>query len=200
MIPGENHSLVAFKMKPLFATIAIVMALAGRASGQNALDVSPLSLPANSWFTQLSSHLEEPPLSLINLSDERSDPKFSPNKHLPDSVQAAIFKLVADHASGSTELLRSGGVIELSTRIGNLRSAFDQHTITVRVSYDARPLGGILNIRVQLVPVFDGIGSALRPTISREFAEAVDYFDDDLIAQTIEKLSKEMATELGSSE
>ena len=50
------------------------------------------------------------------------------------------------------------------------------------------------------MPVFGGIGSAVRPTVSREFAQAVENFDDDFISDTILKLTNDLAAELATNQ
>jgi hypothetical protein len=185
-------------MKTFIAIIAIVMGLAGRASAQSAIASNILpstNFAANNIGTPGYATPEE-----ISAQKVQMDVKPSKRSLMADSMQAATEKLVSDHAVGSTELLRSGSVLELSTMMGGIHSALEQHSINVHVTYDARPVGGILNIRVELVPIFGGIGSAVRPTISREFAQAVDNFDDDFISETIMKLTNDLATELASNQ
>lgn len=174
------------------------MGLAGRASAQSAIASNILpstNFAANNIGTPGYATPEE-----ISAQKVQMDVKPSKRSLMADSMQAATEKLVSDHAVGSTELLRSGSVLELSTMMGGIHSALEQHSINVHVTYDARPVGGILNIRVELVPIFGGIGSAVRPTISREFAQAVDNFDDDFISETIMKLTNDLATELASNQ
>ncbi len=112
------------------------------------------------------------------------------------TVQEIAAKMMAESAEGSTDLLRSGKPLDLIATLGPGPNPMEQQSVNVHVTYDARPVGGILNIRVELVPVFGGIGAAVRPTISREFAQAVDDFDDDFISSTITKLTDELATQL----
>ena len=185
-------------MKALIAIIAISLGLAGHASAQNATDVHPMSFAALVGTPENAAHLTDP-ASTVSVQKVQSA-KMAQNAMIADSMTVAAQKLVTDHSEGSTELLRSGSVLELSTTMGGVHSALEQHSITVHVTYDARPVGGILNIRVDLVPVFGGIGSAVRPTISKQFAEAVENFDDDFISQTIMQLTNALATELASNE
>jgi len=114
---------------------------------------------------------------------------------IADNLTQAAEKLVADNVEGRSDILRSGKAMDLNTTINSGQTILEQHSVNVHVEFDARPIGGILNVRVQLVPVFGGIGSATRPVVSREFAEAVDNFDDDVLAQTVSKLTKELAAE-----
>jgi hypothetical protein len=74
-------------------------------------------------------------------------------------------------------------------------SITEQHMMNVKVSYEARPIGGILTVRVELVPVFSGIGSASRPIAVRELSQAVDYLDEDMLGPIVSELSHELGSE-----
>jgi hypothetical protein len=176
-------------MKTFIAIIAISMGLAGRASAQ-----TDLAYAGTPEYTTPVAELTPGAISIEKAA------KIAENRIMADSLLQSTTRLVANRSNGSTELLKTGNVLELTTTMGGVHSALEQHSVNVHVTYDARPVGGILNIRVELVPVFGGIGSAVRPTISRQFAEAVEYFDDDFIAQTILKLTNDLASELASNE
>jgi hypothetical protein len=186
-------------MKAIIAAIAISMAFAGLASAQSASIAPSMSLAYAGTAENASSEAVATPAA-INTEKTQAAAKASQRRLMADSMQVVTSKLIADNASGSTELLRSGNVLELSTTMGGVHSALEQHSINVHVTYDARPVGGILNIRVELVPVFGGIGSAVRPTVSREFAQAVENFDDDFISDTIMKLTNDLAAEMVSNQ
>jgi hypothetical protein len=186
-------------MKAIIAAIVISMAFAGLASAQSASIAPSMSFAYAGTPENATPVVDATPMA-INAQKAQADVRASQRSRMADSMTATTLKLVSDHANGSTELLRAGSVLELSTTMGGIHSALEQHSINVHVTYDARPVGGILNIRVELVPVFGGIGSAVRPTISREFAEAVENFDDDFISETIMKLTNDLAVELASNE
>ncbi len=192
-------------MKILLSLLAISMVLAGRAGAQTSADNHPGNLASLGGLPSYISTVEDP--SGINAPkiDARSSAIPSESKTykrgiIPDSLVQATERLVSNQSNGSTELLRSGKVLDLSTTMSGGSGLFDRESINVHVAYNARPVGGILNIRVELVPVFGGIGSAVRPTISRDFAQAVDDFDDDFITQTILKLTVDLASELGTNQ
>jgi hypothetical protein len=194
-------------MKHFIAAIALSMTFAGLASAQsasiapsNAMTAPSMSLAFAGTPENTSLVKDATPVEVSTQKVQVANARASQRSLMADSMQAATSKLVSDHANGSTELLRAGSVLELSTTMGGVHSALEQHSINVHVTYDARPVGGILNIRVELVPVFGGIGSAVRPTISREFAEAVENFDDDFISETIMKLTNDLAAELATNE
>jgi hypothetical protein len=112
-----------------------------------------------------------------------------------EGMTRVIAQLVKDRTPGSTQRLRAGKAMDITTMIDTDKSVAAWHSVNVKASYDARPIGGILNIRVGLAPVFGGVGSAVRTVNYREFAEAIDTFDDDFVAQTISRLTKELGAE-----
>jgi len=80
-------------------------------------------------------------------------------------------------------------------QIHKARNIVEHHTMNVKVGYEPRPIGGILSVRVELVPVFCGIGTASRSIAIRDIAQAVDDFDQDVVNNTIEKLTKDLSAE-----
>ena len=176
-------------MKPLIAFV-IVLTLASTAAMaqmrlaavvENSETPTAAALPANTANSSLTTQQ----VAAMERTAERES--------LAETISSVTSKMLAEHISGATETLRDGQPLDMSAVTRVEGSIVDQRSINVHVTYDARPVGGILNIRVELVPLFAGIGSAVRPTISREFAQAVDDFDDDLISQTITQLSAELA-------
>jgi hypothetical protein len=189
-------------MKTVIAAIALSMVFAGLASTQSSAQSASIAPPMSLAFAgtpEIATPAKDATPVEVSTQKVQANAKASQTSLMADSMTAATSKLVLDHANGSTELLRAGSVLELSTTMGGVHSALEQHSINVHVTYDARPVGGILNVRVELVPVFGGIGSAVRPTISREFAEAVENFDDDYISETIMKLTNDLAAELAAN-
>jgi hypothetical protein len=178
-------------MKTIIAAIVIVM-FAGSANAQNGVSGSIATSESTQARPLQATGESADPLGFqkvlaISQAAERTT--------LASALPALAEKMVAEQGTGATEELRSKHVLNMGMNAGSGSNALQQRSINVHVTYDARPVGGILNIRVELVPVFGGIGSAVRPTVSREFAQAVDDFDDDFIAQTIVKLTDELATE-----
>lgn len=90
-----------------------------------------------------------------------------------------------------------GGALQFVVNSDQSVSLLDQYTIEVKVSYDPRPVGGILNVKVNLVPVFSGVGIANRPVASRAMARAVDQISEESISVIVKDLSKDLAAEIG---
>jgi hypothetical protein len=84
------------------------------------------------------------------------------------------------------------GVVHFTASANASGPVTEQHLLNVTVRYDARPIGGILTVKSDLVPVFSGIGTACRPTVSNQFSEAVDNLDDDTIADAIRHLTAQV--------
>ena len=145
--------------------------------------------------TQLSAKATDPKAGEMSFEQVISITRSSVRENVASSLAKVTDDLIKDHVSGASEVLRTGGTVSFAATVNAKESIIEQHSVNVHVSYDARPIGGILNISVELVPVFGGIGSASRPVLRREFAEAVDNFDDDAVSETIGRLTRELAAE-----
>ncbi len=172
-------------MKAPIVVLTMVL-LAGRANAQMNY---PTNLPTESGYT-IQQNAQPIGMSASRIEEISRDAQ---KQNLADGLNATTRDIVSKNIQGATDQLISGKNVNIAARIGSETNIIDQHSVNVHISYDARPIGGILNVRVELLPVFSGIGSAVRPTISREFAEAVDNFDDEFIAQTILRLTKELS-------
>jgi hypothetical protein len=168
------------------------MVLAGSASAQMNLTAALAGSP------QRALHVNDAMPNAMSFQKVVSLSRASAREALATSLPQVASQLVTDHANGSTELLRTWQVLDMTATVNADHGVTEQHSVNVHVSYDARPVGGILSIRVELVPIFGGIGAAVRPTATREFAQAVDDFDDDFIGQTITKLTNELAAEFAA--
>lgn len=109
------------------------------------------------------------------------------------SIATATTNIVAGSSIDYAELAEKHVVRFTAAAGGESLPVIEQHLLNVVVKYDARPIGGILTVRVELVPAFGGIGTACRPIVSKQFSRAVDNLDDEAIASTI----KELTTSLG---
>ena len=135
-------------MKHFIAAIALSMTLAGLASAQSASIAPTMSLafagtpenatPVNATPVNATPVKDASPVA-ANAEKALTDSKHSQRMLMADSMTATTMKLVSDHASGSTELLRSGKMLELSSTMGGVHSALEQHSINVQVTYDATP-------------------------------------------------------------
>ncbi len=115
-----------------------------------------------------------------------------------ESLSAIATTSINHHLEGASEILRSGGVVQFSTAVCSKDQLTNRRLANVRVRYDSRPIGGIVTVRVELVPLFAGVGAASRADISRDYAQAVDSFDDEAISNTIIRLTHDMAADYAS--
>ena len=144
---------------------------------------------------QLSANATASKGGVMSFEQLLSITKSSVRENIARSLSKVAGDLVNNQVAEVAGELRTGRAVNFSAIINAKENITEQHSINVRASYEARPIGGILNIRVELVPIFDGIGSASRPAISREFTEAIDSFDDDVVSQTVTRLTHELAAE-----
>ncbi len=92
--------------------------------------------------------------------------------------------------------LSNGGSKTFTTGvIKTTASVLEQRSVTMKVTYEPRPIGGILNVTVSLVPTFAGIGGASRPAASRSMSMAVDGISDASINEIITNLTNEVAAQ-----
>jgi hypothetical protein len=105
----------------------------------------------------------------------------------------------SDAVRGIVDGLGQGGTRTFTAPIPTTSASLTmQSSLNVSVKYDRRPLGGVLCIRVDIVPAFSGIGSSTRPIASRQFAQAVDDFDDHFVATTVTRLTNELSSEIAT--
>lgn len=129
----------------------------------------------------------------ITRSSVRSSVKEQ-TEELSASTMSAILPELQDRLSG----IQNGGSLQFASNSNQAISLLDQYTIEVKVSYDPRPVGGILNVKVNLVPVFSGVGIANRPIASRSMARAVDEISEESVSVIVKELSKNLAQEIGN--
>lgn len=91
--------------------------------------------------------------------------------------------------------LANGATKSFTTGIMKSANVLDRRSLAVKVTYDPRPIGGILSVRVDLVPVFNGIGGASRATATRATAISVDNLDEKTVTEIVSRLSLELAGE-----
>jgi len=178
-------------MKAIVIASFLVAALVVSAHAQLTLpqnENSPIKLNSTASDTKTETMSRQ---QLISIT------KSSVRENIATSLEKVADEL-KDKVAGASDVLEHGGTVSFASTVEAKGNITEQHSVNVRVSYEARPIGGILNIRVELVPVFGGIGSASRPVISREFAEAVDNFDDDAVGETIGRLTRELAAEFAA--
>jgi hypothetical protein len=97
-----------------------------------------------------------------------------------------------------SEILNGSAKVCAVALKSNAHSILSQNRIEVKVQYDPRPIGGILNIRLELMPIFSGIGITNRPIAVKVDAEAIDNLTEDQLSTIIDHLSQKLAAEVQS--
>ena len=148
--------------------------------------------------TDLGINVTNATSGVMSPSEVVSIVRGSARLSVSESLSGLADATIKEHIAGSTDILRSGGSVHFSTTVNAKERITEQRSVNVRVSYEARPIGGILNVRVELLPLFAGIGAASRADMSRDFAQAVDGVDDAAVSETVLRLTHELATDYAS--
>jgi hypothetical protein len=109
---------------------------------------------------------------------------FDASSELPKAVDQALSILSLDKLTS--------GESKATVVIGGSNSLLNEQSVTVKVNYEARPVGGILTVRASMTPTFRGVGVSTRPEISRSVAMAVDEYDAELVRELARDLTSEL--------
>ena len=133
-------------------------------------------------------------MSMTHVNEIGQSAKSTEMSELADLIPAATHQLAAKIGTEMSGIA-AGSTVSFHTRVLKCANVLNRRSITIKVSYDPRPIGGILNIRVDLVPVFNGIGGASRPVASRSFSQSIDNLDQTVVDEIVTRLSEELALE-----
>jgi hypothetical protein len=144
--------------------------------------------------TAISKHEHTIPMS----SEEvQNISQSSTRVEISAALQHLDLSAYADTVANVVANVMHGGTQNFCTTIATgSKSLTDQNTLNVSVKYDPRPVGGILSIRVEVVPLFAGIGTPMRAIASRELAQAVDQFDEEMVTKTVQQLTNELSAQI----
>lgn len=110
---------------------------------------------------------------------------------LPKAVDQALTQIsLGNLMAGSTKV---------NVTVGGTTSLLDEQGVNVKVTYEARPVGGILTVRASMAPTFRGVGVSTRPTISRSVAMAVDQLDETVVHSIVRELTSEINQEFANN-
>jgi hypothetical protein len=180
-------------LKPMLAVSIFLLAFAFSidAFGQSLLNSVPVaqglrvevvsgSLRA-SRSTELISFKEE---SVIRKSADASQLIDQVNAIPNSSIRAVLNKVASE----------SGNLSVGERRMYEVKTPFEStkglkgNTFNVRVSYEARPVGGIIQVTVELVKDFSGIGVTNRPIARESYTQSIDEFSQELTDKVIADL------------
>jgi len=105
-------------------------------------------------------------------------------------------QVLTSKVSGVVKDIQAGSEKSFTLNMNNNASVAEGHAVKVEVSYDQRPIGGILNVKVELMPKFVGVGVAPRAIAKKTMATAVDNLNDSEVSQIITTLTQELAQEI----
>ena len=187
------------KFSKAFTSLAVVLLLSSAAHSQsatatmsNAIDQTQ-SADVTTELTFRASNANSA-MSMTHVNAIGQSAKSTDMSELADLIPAAAHQLTAEIG---TEMagLAAGSTKSFHTGVLKCSNVLNRRSITIKVSYNPRPIGGILNVRVDLVPVFNGIGGASRPVASRSFSQSVDNLDQSVVDAIVNRLSEELALE-----
>jgi hypothetical protein len=151
----------------------------------------------NEVSTSYHTRARLPRSGVMSLEEIVSITNSSVREEIAEGLANISLQMINSKMDGTLDRLILGSIVSFSTPLtsAKARNIVEHHTMNVKVGYEPRPIGGILSVRVELVPVFCGIGTASRPIAIRDIAQAVDDFDQDVVNNTIEKLTKDLSAE-----
>lgn len=115
-------------------------------------------------------------------------------------MNSSTQSMINEKLSGMVEAIANGTEKTFTVNMTSAQhtSSLEGHAVKVNVSYDQRPIGGILNVKVEVLPKFVGIGVVPRAIAKKVLATAVDNLDDAQVAEIIAQMTKEIAQEMAS--
>jgi hypothetical protein len=104
--------------------------------------------------------------------------------------------LTASNLVNSLGTIANGEVVSFCLNLNVAdRSVIKEQKLNVVINYDGQAIGGILTVKVDLVPVFSGVGVSNRPLASKTFVAAVDQLENTSINDIVTDLSKQIAND-----
>lgn len=184
--------------KPFAQIVALLatVALLGLAQVSSAQEIDPGS-PTLTESTSLTFHASNSKSTLMSFEKVRSITQSSLREAISLQLRSITASAIGENLRGGYEALKQGQSINFDAPVAALasHSITEQHIMQVTVAYQPRPIGGILSIKVELVPLFCGIGSACRPIALREVSEAVDNLDEDGLGEIVAGLTHQLGAE-----
>jgi hypothetical protein len=69
-------------------------------------------------------------------------------------------------------------------------------SLSVTISYDKQPIGGVLSIRADLIPLYSGVGVSSRPIVTETYASAVDGFSKAQVRAVVGELVEKIDSQI----
>jgi hypothetical protein len=154
-----------------------------------------IALTATFSYAQILGPLPKPkpqPIEIDRMADE-----MRTTEEVMLQLHAISVTTLHDRIDSAFDSLRRGQRVNIALTTGEEsgRPMRLRLTVQVLIEYEVRPIGGIVRIASDLVPMFTGICAASRPIASSDFAGAVDYIEIDeltsMVHDRIQKLGEE---------
>src|ERR1035437_8197351 len=183
------------KPLPRIVVLFAIAALLGFAKTSGAHEVHPGAQPLAD-ATSLEFQASNSKSSVMSFETVRAITQSSLREAIGLQLNNITAAEIADKLRGGYETLKQGQTIGFNAPVAALatRAITEQHIMQVMVGYQPRPIGGILTIKVALVPLFCGIGAACRPIAVREVSEAVDNLDEDGLGEVVAGLAHQLGS------
>ena len=137
------------------------------------------------------------PTEMTNISNAaRSSQVLSQAYNMVEMTLQAVSSSVVTSMSD----IIKGNSKQFVTDLSSNNNSIGQSTaVKVRVNFEPRPIGGILSVTVDLVPLFSGVGVANRPLASKSIVQAVDEVTPTSITLIVAGLSVDLQKEIASN-
>jgi hypothetical protein len=189
----------AMKQNALAATLfaALLFGAVGSVSAQS--NQAPQT-QKNAIMTNYAFQASNAKSQVMSFEDLKAITESSIREAVGSQLKTVSAEDVNQRLAGTFDALVSGKTVCFATPVSGLaaHTVTEQHSMNVQVRYEARPIGGILTVRVELVPVFCGIGSASRSIAFREMSQALDNLEEDGVGEVVAELSHQLGNDYAS--
>ncbi|MFI5201182.1 MAG: hypothetical protein ACHQNE_02195 [Candidatus Kapaibacterium sp.] len=170
---------------------ALSVALATLAAGPRLAAPQGVQTPIQ---TSLVFHASNSIAPLLSFEEVQAITESSIRDAIADGLECITREEVNNKLTGQFEDLAEGRPIKFASRLSNrsAHSITELYAVNAVLQYERRPLGGILTVKVELVPAFCGLGSAIRPIATRETAEAFENLEPDDLGKIVSELSHQL--------
>ena len=179
--------------RKFFAAVLIAAAL----FGANAADAQHNQAPQSqrsAVLTQYPSQASNARSMVMSFDEVKAITESSIREAVSRQLKTVDADEVNNRLAGTFEALVNGKIVSFAAPMSGTEAhtVTEQRTMNVRVVYEQRPVGGILTVRVELVPNFCGIGAASRCVAYREHSEALDNLEPEEIGRVVADLCRQL--------
>ena len=107
----------------------------------------------------------------------------------PALIGTASRDIIIPTLTGRISSISNGNVEFSSAPLISSGSTLHRTVLSLTVSFTKNPLGGILKVRGDIMPLFSGVGSSVRPKKTYEIIEATDELDEAQLQDAMERVT-----------